>query len=69
MTDASGLVLALTAAGRAKEASAELDNIWTGDRDRIEYIIADAEIDMARNAPGRAADKSCPAATSHRRLP
>jgi predicted Zn-dependent protease len=52
-----GLVLALTAAGRPKEASLELDNIWTGDRDRIEYIIADAEIDMVRNEPGRAAKK------------
>jgi predicted Zn-dependent protease len=52
-----GLVLALTAAGRPEEAALELDTIWSGDRDRIEYIIADAEIDLARNQPQRAVDK------------
>lgn len=52
-----GLVLALTAAGRPDEASLRLDDIWSGDRNRIEYIIADAEIDMARNAPASAAKK------------
>ncbi len=52
-----GLVLALTSAGRADEASLELDSIWSGDPNRIEYVLADAEIDMARNKPGIAADK------------
>lgn len=52
-----GLVLALTGAGRADEASLELDTIWSGDPSRLEYIIADAEIDMARNEPGVAAEK------------
>ena len=52
-----GLVLALTAAGRPDEASLELDNIWSGSPDRIEYIVADAEIDVARNRPGEAAGK------------
>ncbi len=52
-----GLVLALTAAGRADEAGLQLDDIWSDDPDRLEYIIADAEIDLLRGEPGRAADK------------
>ena len=52
-----GLVLALTDAGRPDEASLELDTIWSGDRGRIEYVIADAEIDIVRNQPEKAADK------------
>ncbi len=52
-----GLVLALTAAGRPDEASLELDSIWSGDPDRLEYVIADAEIDMQRNRPDKAAEK------------
>jgi predicted Zn-dependent protease len=52
-----GLVLALTASGRADEAARELDAIWSASPDRLEYIIADAEIDMARNNPQRAALK------------
>jgi len=52
-----GLVLALTAAGRPDEASLELDDLRSRNPDRTEYIIADAEIDMLRNQPGRAADK------------
>ncbi len=52
-----GLVLALTSAGRAEEASLELDAIWSGSPDRIEYLIADAEIDMARNKPELAVEK------------
>jgi predicted Zn-dependent protease len=52
-----GLVLALTAAGRPDEASLELDAIWSGDPDRLEYLLADAEIDILRNQPGEAADK------------
>jgi len=52
-----GLVLALTEAGRTDEASLELDTIWADDPTRLEYVIADAEIDMARNKPGQAAEK------------
>ena len=52
-----GLVLALTAAGRPDEASLELDGIWSDNPERLEYIIADAEIDMARNQPDKAVDK------------
>ena len=52
-----GLVLSLTAAGRAKEAGLELDSIWSVRPDRLEYIIADADIDMARNKPDQAAKK------------
>ena len=52
-----GLVLALTEAGRADEASLELDGIWSGSPNRLEYIIADAEIDMVRNEPEKAVDK------------
>jgi predicted Zn-dependent protease len=52
-----GLVLALTSAGRPDEASLELDGIWSGDRDRIEYILADTDIDILRNQPGKAVDK------------
>ena len=57
-----GLVLALTAAGRADEAALALDSIWSGDSDRIEYVIADAEIDLARGDTNRAV------ATLERRL-
>ena len=52
-----GLVLALTAGGRADEASLELDGIWGKNRDRLEYIIADAEIDFARGNPEAAVEK------------
>ena len=52
-----GLVLALTSAGRAEEASLELDGLWSADPHRLEYIIADAEIDMARNHPDKAITK------------
>jgi predicted Zn-dependent protease len=52
-----GLVLALTSAGKADEAGLELDGIWSKSPDRVEYIIADAEIDMARNQPGKAVSK------------
>ena len=52
-----GLVLSLTAAGRANEASLELDTIWSGSPDRLEYIIADAQIDMARGKPEEAVKK------------
>ncbi|MEZ5572065.1 MAG: M48 family metalloprotease [Halioglobus sp.] len=52
-----GLVLALTAAGHPDEASLELDSIWSKSPDRLEYVIADADIDMARNRPDQAAKK------------
>jgi predicted Zn-dependent protease len=52
-----GLVLSLTAAGRTDDASLELDSIWSTSPDRLEYIIADADIDMARNKPDQAAKK------------
>ncbi|MCB1705778.1 MAG: M48 family metallopeptidase [Halioglobus sp.] len=52
-----GLVLSLTAAGRADEAALELDSIWSTNPDRLEYIIADAEIDMVRNRPESAVKK------------
>lgn len=52
-----GLVLALTATGRAVEAGQQLDLIWSASPNRLEYIIADAEIDMARDKPDQAAKK------------
>jgi predicted Zn-dependent protease len=52
-----GLVLSLTASGRADEAALELDSIWSTSPDRLEYIIADAEIEMVRNRPDQAAKK------------
>ncbi|MFV0277620.1 MAG: M48 family metalloprotease [Parahaliea sp.] len=52
-----GLVLALTAAGRSDDASLTLDDIWSKDPSRLEYIIADAEIDIARNEPEKAVAK------------
>ena len=52
-----GLVLALTDGGRAEEASLELDGLWSVSPDRLEYIIADAEIDMALNRPELAVKK------------
>ena len=51
-----GLVLALTDAGRADEASLELDSIWSKSPERIEYIIAAAEIELVRNQPARAVE-------------
>ena len=50
-----GLVLALTDAGRSDDAALELDSIWAKNPNRLEYIIADARIDMARNRADRAA--------------
>jgi predicted Zn-dependent protease len=52
-----GLVIALTRAGRTDEAALELDSLWSRDRDRLEYIIADAEIDMARGEAHEAVEK------------
>lgn len=52
-----GLVLALTSAGRPDEAALTLDGIWSGSADRIAYVLADADIDLAQGEPKRAADK------------
>jgi predicted Zn-dependent protease len=52
-----GLVLALTDAGRTDEAALELDTVWAADRERLEYLLADAEIDLARNQPEKAVEK------------
>ena len=52
-----GLALALTAAGRPEEARVILNDVWVQSPGRLEYIIADAEIDMARNQPMAAAKK------------
>jgi predicted Zn-dependent protease len=52
-----GLVLALTAAGHADKAALELDSIWSTSPNRLEYVIADAEIEMARNRPEQAVKK------------
>lgn len=52
-----GLVLALTDAGRTEEASLELDSLRADDPTRLEYVIASAEIDLARNQPAEAVQK------------
>ena len=52
-----GLVLALTKAGRSAEAALALDGIWSDSEQRIEYIIADAEIALASGRPELAAKK------------
>jgi beta-barrel assembly-enhancing protease len=50
-----GLVLALTAAGRAEEARSHLTGLADKNPNRIEFVVADAEIDMALNKPDKAA--------------
>lgn len=50
-----GLVLAMTDAGRTDEAALELDSLWAKQPDRLEYIIADAKIKMARGDAEKAA--------------
>lgn len=52
-----GLVLALTEAGRGSEAREKLEPLWKNEPDRLEYILADAEIDIAMNQPATAAKK------------
>lgn len=52
-----GLVIALTAAGRPDEAALALDGIWNSDSDRIEYVIADADIALAQGNAQLAARK------------
>jgi predicted Zn-dependent protease len=49
-----GLVLALTAAGRADEAALTLDSIWSSSSDRIEYVMAASDIALAQGNPDRA---------------
>lgn len=50
-----GLVLSLTEAGRTDEARKALEPLWKTDREKLEYVLADAGIDMARNRPDLAA--------------
>tara|TARA_B100000902_G_scaffold39078_1_gene46500 strand:- start:1688 stop:3145 length:1458 start_codon:yes stop_codon:yes gene_type:complete len=52
-----GLVLALTRGGRALEAKSALEPLIKKDPDRIEYVIADAEIDLLKNRSNQAAEK------------
>jgi len=52
-----GLVIALTASCQTDKALEELDKIWKNSRGRIEYVVADADIEMARNRPISAAKK------------
>jgi predicted Zn-dependent protease len=52
-----GLVIALTRAGRADEATLHLDTLLQGDNARVEYVLASADIDLVRGEPKRAADK------------
>lgn len=52
-----GLVLALTKAGRTQEARKTLAALWPEEPDRLEYILADTDIDMANNRPDLAAKK------------
>ncbi len=42
-----GLTIALTAAGRPREAALILDGLWSEDRSRIEYVLASADIELA----------------------
>ena len=51
-----GLVIALTDAGRTDDAALELDSLWSANPDRLEYIIANARIEMARNNPHQAVE-------------
>jgi len=52
-----GLVLALTRASRPLEAKSTLRPLIENHPSRIEYIIADAEIDVLENRPNYAAEK------------
>ncbi len=44
-----GLVLALTASGRPEDAQRELDKLLADDPTRLEYVIAQADLDMSIN--------------------
>ncbi len=52
-----GLTVALTRAGRPDEAALALDNIWSEQEQRIEYIMADADIALMRGRADLAAEK------------
>lgn len=52
-----GLAIALTKAGRPEEAALALDDIWSEREQRIEYILADAEIALVKGQPELAAQK------------
>ncbi len=52
-----GLVLALTRGGHAQEARSALAPLIKKTPDRIEYIIADAQINLLENEPKQAAEK------------
>lgn len=52
-----GLVLALTAAGRADDATAALAPLLKASPDRLEYVLADTDIDVTRGRPDLAAQK------------
>ena len=52
-----GLAIALTKAGRPEEAALALDDIWSEREQRIEYILADAEIALVKGQPELAAEK------------
>ena len=51
-----GLTIALTAAGRPREAALTLDGLWSEDRSRIEYVLANADIKLAMGQPEAAAE-------------
>jgi predicted Zn-dependent protease len=52
-----GLTLALTQAGRPDEAALVLDGIWAENEQRIEYVLADADIALAKGKADAAAKK------------
>lgn len=52
-----GLAIALTKAGRPEEAALALDDIWSEREQRIEYILADAEIALVKGQPELAAER------------
>ena len=52
-----GLTIALTRAGRPDEAALALDDIWSEDEQRIEYVMADADIALVSGRAALAAQK------------
>ena len=52
-----GLALALAKAGRPQEAALALDDIWADNEQRIEYVLADADIAIAGGKASLAAQK------------
>lgn len=51
-----GLVLALIQAGRADAATAELANLTEGADNTLEYLLAEAELYLLREQPGKAVE-------------